>query len=292
MLAELAGIVAPTLAGALIGFLWAKLGHEFETEFVTKIVMYVGAPSLVFASLTSLHITPATFGDMSLAAGLSLVIYLVVGYLSLRATGLAMRPYLSTLAFPNIGNMGLPICLFAYGQEGLALALGFFVVIGAAQNTLGIWLMSGSANLKSLLKLPLIYAVPLGLAFAIPGIKPPAWLANSTQLMGELTIPLMLIALGASLARLRFHALGRPFLISWARLVMGVAVGFVVSWGMGLEGTARGVTILECAMPVAVMNYLFAERYNKEPEDVAGIVTISTLMSYVTLPLILWFLLK
>jgi predicted permease len=66
----------------------------------------------------------------------------------------------------------------------------------------------------------------------------------------------------------------------------------VVSWVMGVEGAARGVIILECAMPVAVMNYLFAERYNKEPEDVAGIVTVSTLMSYVTLPMILWLLLK
>ena len=292
MLAELAGIVAPTLAGALIGYSWARLGHEFETEFVTKIVMYVGAPCLVFASLTSLHITPATFGVMSLAAAVSLAIYLCIGYVVLRATGLKSKPYLSTLAFGNIGNMGLPICLFAYGDEGLALALGFFVVIGAAQNTLGIFLMSGAMSLKSLLKLPLIYAVPLGLAFAIPGIKPPAWLFNSTQLMGELTIPLMLIALGASLARLRFHALGRPLLISCVRLAMGLGVGFLIAWGMGLEGTARGVVILESAMPVAVMNYLFAERYNQEPEDVAGIVTISTLMSYGTLPVILWYLLR
>jgi predicted permease len=292
MLAQLAGIVAPTLAGGLIGYLWGKLGHEFETEFVTKIVMYVGAPSLVFASLTSLHITPGTFGSISAAAAISLVIYLVLGYAFLRVTGMKIRPYLSTLAFANIGNMGLPICLFAYGQEGLALALGFFVVIGAAQNTLGIWLMAGSSSLKSLLKLPLIYAVPLGLAFAIPGIQPPAWLYNSTQLMGQLTIPLMLIALGASLARLRFHALGRPFLISFVRLVMGVAVGFLVSWLMGFEGPERGVTILESAMPVAVMNYLFAERYGQEPEDVAGIVTVSTVMSYVTLPIVLWYLLR
>ena len=152
--------------------------------------------------------------------------------------------------------------------------------------------MAGSSSLKSLLKLPLIYAVPIGLAFAIPGIKPPAWLANSTQLMGQLTIPLMLIALGASLARLRFHALGRPFLISIIRLAMGLAVGFLVAWLMGFEGTERGVVILESAMPVAVMNYLFAERYGKEPEDVAGIVTVSTVMSYVTLPIVLWYLLR
>jgi predicted permease len=292
MLAQLAAIVAPTLAGALIGYSWARLGHEFETEFVTKIVMYVGAPALVFSSLTSLHISPETFGVMSGAAAISFVLYLALGFLIVRITRLPVRPYLSTLAFANIGNMGLPICLFAYGDEGLALALGFFVVIGAAQNTLGIWLMAGSSSLKSLLKLPLIYAVPIGLAFAIPGIKPPAWLANSTQLMGQLTIPLMLIALGASLARLRFHALGRPFLISIIRLAMGLAVGFLVAWLMGFEGTERGIVILESAMPVAVMNYLFAERYGKEPEDVAGIVTVSTVMSYVTLPIVLWYLLR
>ncbi|HKJ73257.1 MAG TPA: AEC family transporter [Alphaproteobacteria bacterium] len=292
MLAELAGIVAPTLVGAVIGYLWARLGHEFATDFVTKLVMNVGAPCLIFASLTSLHITAATFGVMSLAAAISMAIYLVAGLAFLRITRMKIRPYLSTIVFPNLGNMGLPICLFAYGEQGLALALGFFVVGAAAQNTLGIWLMDGSTSLKSLLKLPLIYAVPFGLAFAIPGIKPPVWLFNSTHLIGQLAIPLMLIALGASLARLRFHALGRPIMMSCLRLTMGPAVGLGIAWLMGLEGMQRGVVILECSMPVAVLNYLLAARYNQEPEDVAGIVTISTVMSYVTLPVILWFLLR
>ena len=77
--------------------------------------------------------------------------------------------------------------------------------------------------------------------------------------------------------------------MSALRLGLGFAVGLAVATAMGLEGTVRGVVIFESAMPVAVFNYLWAVRYNTAPEVVAGLVLASTALSFVTLPLLLLF---
>ena len=111
--------------------------------------------------------------------------------------------------------------------------------------------------------------------------------AQATQLLGNLGIPLMLLTLGVSLARLRVVGLARGITLSVLRLVMGLAIGLVVAELFTLEGVARGVFILGCAMPVAVFNYIMAERYGRRSSDVASMVVISTAISFATLPLLL-----
>ena len=65
----------------------------------------------------------------------------------------------------------------------------------------------------------------------------------------------------------------------------------LLAWAFGLEGVERGVVILQSAMPVAVFNYLFAAEYGADPEGVAGMVVISTVLSFLSLPLLLWYVL-
>jgi predicted permease len=98
----------------------------------------------------------------------------------------------------------------------------------------------------------------------------------------------MLLALGVALARLRPGGLGRATLLSALRLALGWGGGLLVVWLLGLEGTVRGIVLIEMAMPVAVFNYLFAQRYDNRPEEVAGMVLVSTLATVVLLPGLLW----
>ena len=119
------------------------------------------------------------------------------------------------------------------------------------------------------------------------GIEVPPWLANTTRLIGGLTIPLMLLTLGVTLAGLRVTALWRTIALSILRLTMGFSVGYGLATALGFEGVARGVLIVECAMPVAVFNFLFAQRYDRTPSEVAGMVLISTVMAFAMLPLVL-----
>ena len=97
----------------------------------------------------------------------------------------------------------------------------------------------------------------------------------------------MLLTLGVTLAGLRVTALWRTIALSILRLTMGFSVGYGLATALGFEGVARGVLIVECAMPVAVFNFLFAQRYDRTPSEVAGMVLISTVMAFAMLPLVL-----
>ena len=189
--------------------------------------------------------------------------------------------------FPNAGNMGLPLCLFAFGERGLALAIVFFTVGSTLQFTVGVGIAAGSADPRRLLRLPLIYAVIAALVVVATGLRVPDWIANTADLIGGLTIPLMLLALGVSLARLRIASLKRSLALSLVRLFGGFAIGYGIGWTLGLSDAARGVLAIQSAMPVAVFNYLFAQLYRREPAEVAGMIVISTIISFATLPALL-----
>jgi predicted permease len=285
--AELAAIIAPIFVCAGIGFAWARLRRPFESEFVTALVTTVGAPFLVFSSLTRLPLELAAVAEMAGAALLAFVGFALFGIAALKAARLSLRSYLPALMFPNAGNMGLPLCLFAFGEPGLALAIVFFAVSSMLQFTVGVGIAAGSADPRRLLRLPLIYAVAAALAVMATGAPVPAWLANTAELIGGLTIPLMLFALGVSLARLQIGSLRRSLALSLVRILGGVALGFGIGWALGLSDAARGVLAIQSAMPVAVFNYLFAQLYRREPAEVAGMIVLSTLISFATLPALL-----
>lgn len=102
----------------------------------------------------------------------------------------------------------------------------------------------------------------------------------------------MLITLGVSLSKLRVKSLGRSVVLALLRLVPGTLIGLAAGWAFDLGPMSQGVLAIQCSMPVAVFNYLFAQLYRREPEEVAGAVVISTLISFVTLPLLLYYILS
>lgn len=287
----LLNIIAPVVVTAGIGFFWAKTGRAFHTETITLLVTNVGSPMLIFSTLVKLNMELGDFLEFAMFAALSALAFCLIGLAVLLLFRLNVRDYLPGLMFPNTGNMGLPLCLFAFGEAGLALAIAVFTVFSTLQFTFGIWLSSGASSLAQLLRTPLIYAVLIGLGSKTLGLSFPLWVINTTTLVGSLTIPLMLFALGVSLASLSVSHIRLATGLSILRLVMGFAVGYGLATLFGLEGVERGVLILECTMPVAVFNYLFSLRYERAHSHVAGMVLISTLLSFVTLPALLLFLL-
>lgn len=214
----------------------------------------------------------------------------VIGAVILRFAGLPLQDFLPPLIFANIGNMGLPLCLFAFGKPGLALAIVVFTVFCIGHFTVGVWLYSGSANFLSLLKIPVIYAVGLAIVVLLAKATLPEWIVKTTELLGSFTIPLMLLTLGVSLARLQVMNIRRAVALSLLRLGMGFGLGILAATLFNLTGIARGVIILQSSMPVAVFNYLLAQQYQRNANETAGLVVISTLCSLVTLPLVLVFI--
>ena len=288
MFAEIFTVIAPVFLCSAIGLVWAKRGLPYETAFVTRIVTNVGFPCLIFSALVGTEIDWTTFGLMASAALVSTFVFALIGASVLRLADLELRVFLPAMTFANTGNMGLSLCLFAFGPEGLALAIPYFTVSAVLGFTLGPVIASRSAGLAAPFKMPLVWAVLAALAVLYSGLAMPLWLTNSLDLVGGLAIPLMLITLGVSLAQLEPTGLPRSLALSVLRLGMGFAVGVGLAALLGLEGAARGVLVIECAMPVAVFNFLYASIYNNRPAEVAGVIVVSTALSFLTLPGLLW----
>jgi hypothetical protein len=293
MFAELLPVLAPVFIAAGVGYGWARAGMAFDTDFVTRLVMLVGAPCLIFSALTRQPPALDDIGWQAAAGTISAAICGIVGALALKAVRVrGVGPYLPAIMFPNTGNMGLPICYFAFGDEGLALAIAYSATVTLGHFSVGVALASGRMSLSGLFGTPAIYAALAALGLIAAGIDPPEWVANTTRLLGDLTIPLALIALGVSLARLKVVGLGRSLGVALLRLGPGLAAGVLLARLLGLEGVAAGVTILQSAMPAAVFNYLFAARYGGPSEEVAGAVVLSTVISFATLPVLLWLVMR
>ncbi len=281
--------VAPVTFCALIGYLWARGGLAYETAFVTRIVTYVGFPCLIFKTLITVEVSAATLLRMGGLALVTSAAFALIGAVALKFMALERPAFLPSLTFANTGNMGLSLCLLAFGDNGLALAIGYFVVSAMLVFVVGPALASGTFRPSAILKVPMVWAT----LAAVPAIwtdwQLPGWLFNSLNLVGGIAIPLMLITLGVSLNQLRVGSLGRAFKLAVLRLVMGFGVGLAVASLLGMEGAERGVLIVECAMPVAVYNYVHAEMYKTRPAEVAGLVMVSTVLSFATLPALMWF---
>lgn len=291
LLQQLAAIILPVLVVPMIGFIWAKSGNTFDNRFVTQLVTNIGTPALAADALTRIHVETSALVTMAGLTALCFAGFLLLGLIILKLMKLPAHSYLPALVFPNTGNMGLPLALFAFGNEGLAFAVVFFAISITAQFTIGISLASGSFSVTRLLRMPLIYAVIFALLVLSFGWRLPLYVSNTLQLLGGVTIPLMLLALGVSLAQLRVTRLPRNLLLSVTRLGGGVAIGVLVGRFVGASELATGVLMIQSAMPVAVFNYLFAQYYNREPADVASMVVITTALSFVTLPILLYFVL-
>lgn len=291
MTAQIFAIIAPVFLIAAIGYVWARQKMPFDHNMVSSLVLHVGAPCLLLSQLLTHRVSLSIMADIIVAGVAVIVITALAGLLLLKVLGRPVRAYLPALLFPNVGNMGLPLCLFAFGDVGLALAVAYFAVTSLFQFSLGIGIARGQFDANLFLRNPVLWTLPFALLLLGTDTTLPTWVMNTLATAGSFAIPLMLMSLGTSLATLSVHGLGRAVLFSAFRLGGGFLAALAVVTVLGLEGPARGAILIQSTMPTAVFNYLFAVRYDNNPGDVAGIVLVSTVMSFITLPLLLAFVL-
>ncbi len=284
-------VLAPVLITASFGYGWARLGVPFDMKFAVRLVTYVGPPCLVFSALTRAQVSPESLATTAGAVCICMAIFALIGSMALKFAKLPLAVYLPPLMNPNVGNMGLPICFFAFGEEGLAFVIAVYATLTVVSLTSNIWIASGTASPVEALRQPAIPAALVGFGVLLFDFNVPSWLDNTTWLIGGVTIPVMLMALGANLAQIQLTEVGRSFVIGASRLAMGLVVGVAIVSLLQIEGVARKVIVLDMAMPPAVFSFLFAQLYDRRPEEVASIIAASTLMACVTIPVILSFLL-
>ncbi len=290
LIAEILTILAPAAVLACIGVVWTRVGPEFPVAFVSTLAVNIGLPALLFYTLAASTVELGMLGIFALATLFVHIAFTIIALVLLKQAKKDWRLCIAHVC-GNTGNLGLPVCFFAYGDAGLAYAMAFFAVQCLLLFSLGEAVLSASASIKPALRSPILHAVWLGILVRYMDWPVPEFFMNTTELLGQLVIPLMLITLGVSLSKMSIKSL--PATIRWSliRTAVALLVGFSIAGLFGLDGVARGVLIIETAVPVAVFNFLLAVRHNRDSVEVSELILVTHLAAIIYLPLLLGFLL-
>jgi len=266
---------------------------------LSQVIFYIFSPCLIFTLLIQSKLDNQMIGRVILYAITSCLligaITWVIGKL-LKLEGPLFSAMLITSMFMNAGNYGLPVVLFAFGQNALGYASLFFVINAGLTYTLGTVIasmstMSFSKALLNLVKLPLIYAMLLAVLFIYTGWKIPLPLERATKLLGDASIPSMLVLLGLQLKTANILGKLRPVAVtSGMRLLASPLLALALLPLFGLTGVARQAIAIEAGMPAAVLTTALATEFNSDPEFVTAAVFLTTLLSPLTLTPLLAFL--
>ncbi|MBX2838779.1 MAG: AEC family transporter [Gammaproteobacteria bacterium] len=288
---QILGILAPSVLLTLIGIGWLKFGPAYPVPFVTTLVINISLPALLFHTLATADVALASLSRMAIATLAVHVLSLPVAYLLLKKAGKDWHLSVA-LIVGNTGNLGLPICYLAFGDIGLAYAITFFSVQCLLMFSFGDAVYAGQISLKRVVTSPILYAIILGIVVRIADWTMPDIALDTTDLLGQMTIPIMLITLGVSLGGMKVTQLPSNILWGAISVVLGLAVGLFVAELFGLDGVARAVLVIQCAVPVAVFNYLLAARHGRDTSEVSGLILVTHIAAVIYLPVLLSFLLR
>ena len=286
-------VIFPVFFVIGVGYYLGKKNPKFDTNFITTFAGNIGTPAMIFYTVTTTGISFSIFTQYFIYALIMIGGFAVIGLIFLFLLKKDLSMELPPLILPNTGNMGIPICLFAYGSQGLGVASAIASVIILFHFTLGIFLAKKKFSLDIVIKSPPVYAIIISVIFLYFQIETPLFLENTTFLLTYATIFLVLMSLGIALTRFKF-SLKDSIILSLCRVILGPLIAFIIIYNFDLSGFAAGVLLIQSAMPSAILNYLVGSMYSpkKVVDSIASTIVVSTVMSFVTIPVVVFFALK
>lgn len=286
MLIRIVSILFPMFAITAVGY-FAGRWLKPDLSHANKLNMDIFVPALIFAALASKDFRIGEYLPLFAATALVVVGSGLGGWALARATGIAPKTLVPPMMFNNAGNLGLPLAVLAFGDAALAPAVVIFMVSNLAHFTFGAWLLDHRVKLLTIWRVPSVLATIAGLAVGLAGLEVWPPLLMAVKMLGDISIPLMLLALGVRLAESQIGAIRVGLLGAVARPLLGMVLAGLVLLMIELPARERAMLLVFGALPPAVLNYMFAERYNQEPDKVASMVLLGNLAAVVFLPIAL-----
>ncbi len=287
---QIGQIMFPLIAIVSVGIFIGLRKHP-ELDSVNDINLHVFIPALVFSSLLQQQFKFKEFALLGLS-GLGLVLFTAVIVIPFaRLFKIEYRTLAPPMMFHNAGNIGLPLMSLALGPKGLAAGLILFLVGNITHFGLGSYMLDQNAKWIRSLTSPAILAAILALLLQSQNIQLASFIILPIHMLGSIAVPLMLFSLGVQLTKANFDFWKLGLLVAILTPAIGVALALIITTFVPLEKTQIGALILFGALPPAVMNFLFAKRYQQEPTKVSAIVLVGNLLAIITLPLALLFVL-
>jgi len=291
---KLIDVLFPVFFVIGVGYFIGKRDPKFNTDFITNFAGNVGTPAMIFYTITTTGVTLSVFIEYFIYALVIISGFSIVGILALFILKKDFISELPPLILPNTGNMGIPICLFAYGSAGLGIASAIASVIILLHFTLGVLLAKKSFSLNILVKNMPIYGIILSVIFLYFEWEVPGYIENTTFLLTYATIFLVLMSLGIALSRLAVVSWTHASILGALRVIIGPIIGYFLIKYLNLDGFKAGVLLIQSAMPSAVLTYLVGSMYSKKKvvDSVASVIVASTIMSFITIPIVVFISLK
>ena len=277
-----------------IGYFLGKKSPNIDTNFITNYSANFGTPALIIFGVMSSGVTYSMFADYFIYWLIAMFLFGIVGIIFLILMKKDYVRELPPFILPNTGNMGIPICLFAYGVSGMGIAAAISAVIVLLHFTLNIFLASKKFDVFIIIKSPSFYAILITVALLYFEIEAPTFVLNTVMLLGYAMIVLILMSLGIALTQLKVFSLKHSIISSIGRVIIGPIIGFIIIKIFNLSGFAAGVLLIQSSMPSAILTYLIASMYSPKEviDSIASTVVVSTLMSIMTVPITVFIALK
>ena len=291
---KLIDVLFPVFFVIGVGYFLGKKDPNINTDFITNFAGNIGSPAMIFYSITTTGVTLSLFTEYFIYSLIVIGSFALIGIIFLIILKKDFISELPPLILPNTGNMGLPICLFAYGTAGLGVASSIASVVILLHFTVGVFLADKSFSFKLLIKNVPTYAIIVSVIFLYYDWEVPGYLENTTFLLTYATIFLILMSLGIALSKLKVVSWTHASILGAVRVIIGPILGFSLIKFFNLDGLAAGVLLIQSCMPSAVLTYLVGSMYSEKKvvDSVASVIVTSTIMSFVTIPIVVYFSLK
>lgn len=285
-LLRILSIVFPVFAIALVGWVYGRR-RKVGMAGANQINMDIFIPALVFSALADQTFDLA--GHQALAWGALLMIAGsgLIGWMIARFSDTSPKVLIPTMMFNNCGNLGLPLAVLAFGRDGLAGAIVMFLVSNLVHFSFGNWFLDHHARWWNAWRAPVIIAALAGLGVSFSGLTLWQPLQQAIRMLGDISIPMALFALGVRIAHSHVQHWRIGIIGAIARPATGILLTWLLAMLLGLEGQQRALLIIFGALPPAVINYIFAERYQQGADQVAAIVLIGNIAAVLIVPLVL-----
>lgn len=282
-------VTVPVILIIGIGYLFGRYGATDLTA-ISKFSISVLSPALIFSFLARNPLTLGQMAEVTAAVLLFTAAMAGITWLVIRVLGMKtfLMPALMTTVFPNTGNYGLPILLFAYGQQAFSLGVIIVVLNFVLMYTLGVYFASLEQSdwrraAAEVFRLPTTYAAAVGLAVNVLHIPIPDFIYDPIKMMGDAMIPVVMLILGMQLVHVKPGGDVLPVAVSsMVRLFASPAVMVAICYLLGIGGLMAKILVVQNSMPTAVIMTMIAAQYGTRPDFVAGTTFLSTVMSFAT----------
>lgn len=291
--------IIPIIVMIIIGYVLKRIDvlKAEHAMALNKIVINIAIPSLIFLAIYNI--------DLSILPIIAPIpfICIIVGILSglIAYIFATIKKYpektrwsiLLTSAMFNSGFMGYPIVLGVFGGDGLVRAVFYdlgSMILFIAFGVLLLLIYGGKYTeiLKRALIFPPLWAVAIALFLNFINFDIGFIASNTLKYLSGAAIPLIMISLGLSL---EFKGITENiqavFSVSIIKLIIAPAIAFLIVLSLSMGGLERQVTIIESAMPSAMLSLVLAITYDLDIKTAASCIFASTILSLVTIPLIL-----